>query len=273
MGYECFDVSIDHKVAHVRFNRPEARNTLTRPGFRELREIIGTIDDDGSIRAMVLSSTGKTFCAGLDLGATDFGDTRIEDGARRRGNFVIRVSGVQETFTALERMRIPVLAAVQGGCVGGGLELISACDMRYCTAEAFFALPEINLGFPADLGGLQRLPRVMADGLARELAFTGRRLPADEALAAGLVNKVYATPDDMLEGVLGIAAEIATKSPLGIWGTKEFLLHARDHTVADGLRHAAVWQAGMVGGTDVKEGVQAFREKRSATYDDLPPKP
>jgi enoyl-CoA hydratase len=273
MGYECFDVSIENKVAHVRFNRPEQRNTLTRQGFRELREIAARIDVDGTVRAMILSSTGKTFCAGLDLSATDFGDTRIEDGARRRGNFIVRVSGTQECFTALERMRIPVLAAVQGGCVGGGLELVSACDMRYCTADAFFALPEINLGFPADLGGLQRLPRVMADGLARELAFTGRRLPAAEALAAGLVNKVYDTQDEMLEGVLGIATEIATKSPLGIWGTKEFLLHARDHTVADGLHHAAVWQAGMVSGADVKEGVTAFKEKRAATHDDLPPRP
>ena len=273
MGYECFDLSIDEKVAHVRFNRPDERNTLTRKGFREIREIVDTIDDDGTVRAMVLSSTGKTFCAGLDLGATDFGDARIEDGGRRRANFVVRVSATQESFTALERMRIPVLAAVQGGCVGGGLELISACDMRYCTADAFFALPEINLGFPADLGGLQRLPRIMADGLARELAFTGRRLPAAEALAAGLVNRVYDTQDEMLDGVLAIAAEIATKSPLGIWGTKEFLLHARDHTVRDGLHHAAVWQAGMVSGDDVKEGVTAFREKRAAAFDDLPPKP
>jgi enoyl-CoA hydratase len=273
MGYECFDLSIDDVVAHVRFNRPDERNTLTRKGFRELRKIVDTIDADGSIRAMVLSSTGKTFCAGLDLAATDFGDTRIEDGARRRGNFIVRVTETQASFTALERMRIPVLAAVQGGCVGGGLELVSCCDMRYCTADAFFALPEINLGFPADLGGLQRLPRVMADGLARELAFTGRRLPAAEALASGLVNRVYDTQDEMLDGVLGIAAEIATKSPLGIWGTKEFLLHARDHTVADGLHHAAVWQAGMVGSNDVKEGVKAFKEKRPATYEDLPPKP
>ena len=273
MGYECFDVSIEGPVAHVRFNRPEQRNTLTRVGFRELREIIGTIGDDGSIRAMVLSSTGKTFCAGLDLAATDFGDTRIEDGARRRGNFIVRVSETQDIFTALERMRIPVLAAVQGGCVGGGMELVSACDMRYCTADAFFALPDINLGFPADLGGLQRLPRVMADGMARELAFTGRRLPALEALACGLVNRVYETHDELLDGVVAIAAEIATKSPLGIWGTKEFLLHARDHTVADGLHHAAVWQAGMVGSADVKEGIKAFKEKRPATYDDLPPKP
>ena len=273
MGYECFDVSISGRVAHVRFNRPDARNTLTRPAFRELGEIIGTVDDDGSVRVMVLSSTGKTFCAGLDLGAVDFGDTRIDDGARRRGNFIARVTETQAIFTALERMRIPVLAAVQGGCVGGGLELVSACDMRYCTADAFFALPEINLGFPADLGGLQRLPRVMADGLARELAFTGRRLPAAEALACGLVNRVYDTHDDMLDGVLGLAAEIAAKSPLGLWGTKELLLHARDHTVADGLHHTVVWQAALVGGADVKEGVNAFLEKRAATYDDLPPKP
>jgi enoyl-CoA hydratase len=273
MGYECFDLAIDGRVAHVRFNRPDERNTLTRTAFRELREIVETIDDDGSVRAMVISSTGKTFCAGLDLAATDFGDARIDDGARRRGNFILRVAETQESFTAVERMRIPVLAAVQGGCVGGGLELVSACDMRYCTSDAFFALPEINLGFSADLGGLQRLPKVMGDGLARELAFTGRRLPATEALASGLVNRVFDTQDEMLDGAFGIAAEIATKSPLGIWGTKELLLHARDHTVADGLRHTIVWQAAMVGSADVKEGVTAFREKRSATYDDLPPRP
>lgn len=273
MGYECFDVAVDGRVAHLRLNRPDERNTLTRTLMRELDEILGGIDDEGRVRAVVLSSTGTTFCAGLDLVAAGFGDDTIADGARRRGNFVVRVSKVQDSFTALERMRIPVLAAVQGGCVGGGLELVSACDMRYCTADAFFALPEINLGFPADLGGLQRLPRVMADGLARELAFTGRRLPAAEALATGLVNRVFETHDALLDGVLSIAAEIAAKSPVGIWGTKELLLHGRDHTVADGLRHAALWQASMGGSTDVKEGVTAFRDKRAANYDDLPPKP
>src|SRR5438105_7021064 len=123
MGYECFDVSIDGRVAHVRLNRPEARNTLTRSLFRELAEIVETIDGEGHARAMVLSSTGTTFCAGLDLVATSFGDTGVEDGARRRGNFTLRVTQTQDTFTTLERMRIPVLAAVQGGCAGGGLEL------------------------------------------------------------------------------------------------------------------------------------------------------
>jgi enoyl-CoA hydratase len=273
VGYECFDLAVEGRVAHLRLNRPEQRNTLTRTLFRELAEIVGTIDGEGSARAIVLSSTGPTFCAGLDLVATSFADTGIADGARRRATFTVRIADTQEVFTALERLRIPVLAAVQGGCVGGGLELVSACDMRYCTADAFFALPEINLGFPADLGGLQRLPRVMPEGLARELAFTGRRLPASEALACGLVNRVFDSHDALLDGVLGIAAEIAAKSPLGIWGTKELLLHARDHTVADGLRHTALWQATLFGSPDVKEGVAAFREKRSAAYDDLPPRP
>lgn len=272
MGYECFDIAVEGRVAHLRLTRPEQRNTLTRPMFAELAEILATLDGEGSARAIVLSSTGTTFCAGLDLVATSFGGTGVADGARRRAAFTRQIADTQEVFTALERLRMPVLAAVQGGCVGGGLELISACDMRYCTADAFFALPEINLGFPADLGGLQRLPKVMPEGLARELAFTGRRLPAAEARACGLVNRVFATHEEMLDGVLGVAAEIATKSPLGTWATKELLLHARDHTVADGLRHTAVWQATIFGGADVKEGVAAFREKRPAAYNDLPPR-
>ena len=275
MGYECFDVTIEDRVAHVRFNRPDARNTLIKSFFEELGEIVETIDAEAQARAIVFSSTGKTFCAGLDqsLLGGGFQGPAIEEPARRRGDFMLTVARLQDRFTMLERLRMPVLAAVQGGCVGAGMELVAACDVRYASADAFFALLEVNYGFPADLGGLQRLPRLMSDGLVRELAYTARRLVATEALASGFVNRVWDTHEELVDGVLAIAREIAAKSPVGVWGTKRMLVHGRDHTIADGLGEVLNWQVAMTGGLDSAEGVAAYREKRPGNYEDLPPRP
>ena len=275
MGYQCFDVTIDDGVAHLRLNRPEERNALTHTFFVELAEIVETVDWQSQDRVIVLSATGRTFCAGLDqalLGSAPDGPP-IDDPARRRGNLILSLAKLQDQFTALERLRIPVLAAVHGGCVGAGLELVAACDMRYAAADAFFALLEINYGFPPDLGGLQRLPRMMSEGLVRELAYTARRLPAAEALSSGFVNRVWDTHEELVEGVLGIGRDIAAKSPVGVWGTKRLLINGRDHTVADGLAEVLTWQAAMMSDVDGTEGLAAYREKRPGVFMDLPPRP
>ena len=178
---------------------------------------------------------------------------------------------MQESFNVIERSSVPVLAAVQGACVGGGVDLVSACDMRYCTADAFFVIQEINIGMVADVGTLQRLPHLIPAGLVRELAYTGRRLEAEEARRAGLVNRVFDDRAAMLEGVLEIAREIAARSPLAVRGSKEMLNFTRDHTVAEGLNYIATWQAGMLLSDDFGEAAAAHAEKREPEFDDILP--
>lgn len=276
MAYRCFDVDVVAKVAHVRLNRPDELNSMVREFWSELPAIVRALDAQGDVRALVLSSTGRHFTAGLDLslftagfpgtgGSGEIGRTRA---ALRQ---VLKV--LQDAFTAFERARMPVLVAVQGGCIGGGVDLVCAADMRYASADAFFVVQETNIGMTADVGTLQRLPKLIPEGLARELAFTGRRLGAARAAELGFVNQVFPTHDDLVAGVLEIAAEIATKSPLAIWGIKEMMLHARDHSVVDGLEHVAAWQTGMFQSPDLMESITARAEGREPTYPDLLPIP
>jgi len=277
----CFEVERVGKVAHLRLCRPDAYNTMTRAFWSELPQLVTELDRTGDVRAVVLSSTGKHFSAGMDLAVFtggDGGDTlgggggRREEG-RRRAQLRQTVHVVQETFSALERVRMPVLAAIQGGCIGGAVDMVTACDMRYCTADAFFVIQEINIGMTADVGTLQRLPKIIPDGVAREMAYRGHRLGAERALEVGLVNHVYDTHDELVAGVLDIATEIAAKSPLAIWGTKEMLNYTRDHTVADSLEHIAVWQAGMFHPADMIESFTAKAEGRDPEFEDLGPNP
>lgn len=273
MAYQTLVLEIADKVAHLRLNRPEELNTMVMAFWQEMVDVFAEIEGRGDVRAVVISSTGRHFTAGLDLNAfagiaeTMTGDDRARLGERLRTT----VLEMQESFNAVERCRHPVLVAVQGGCIGGGVDLISACDMRYCTADAFFTIQEINIGMTADVGTLQRLPHLMPAGLVRELAYTGRRLTAAEAKECGLVNAVFPDQAAMLEKVRGIAANIATKSPLAVTGTKEMLAYTRDHSVADALNYMAVWQAGMFVGPDLFEAAAANREKRAPVFADLLP--
>ena len=274
MSYTCFDVTLGKKIAHIRLTRPEAYNSMVPEFWQELPEIVNTLDETGEARAIVLSSTGKHFTAGMDLAVfTSDGGVAGSEGepGRRRANLRRDILRLQQTFGCLDRARIPVLAAVQGGCIGGGVDLISACDMRYCTEDAFFCIQEINIGMTADVGTFPRLPHLIPQGLVRELAYTGRRLPAQEALDVGLVNRLYPSHDALLEGVMEIAAEIAARSPLAVWGSKEMLNYARDHSIADGLDYIATWQTGMFQPTDMMEAFAARQEKRDPEYADLLP--
>jgi enoyl-CoA hydratase len=166
---------------------------------------------------------------------------------------------------------MPVLAAIQGGCIGGAVDMICAADVRYCTDDAFFCVQEINIGMTADVGTLQRLQHLVPSGAARELAYTGRRMPARRAKEIGLVNEVYADAAAMLEGVMQIAREIAQRSPLAICGSKEMLNYARDHSVEDSLRYMATWQAGMYQPADMAESFAAKQQKREPVFEELAP--
>ncbi len=279
---ECFELELKDHVAHLRLSRPQAFNSMTPAFWRELPAIVDQLSDEGEARAIVLSSTGKHFTAGMDLavfqGDGGVANAQAESGAAERGlepgrsRSRMRQAALvfQESFNALERARIPVLAAIQGGCIGGGVDMVSACDARYCTADAFFCIQEINLGLTADVGTLQRLPRLVPEGIVRELAYTGRRLSAAKALQVGLVNEVYPNQEAMLAGVLQIAAEIAEKSPLAVWGSKEMMNYTRDHSIADGLNYIATWQAGMFFGGDMAEAFAAKQSGRKPKFQNLP---
>ena len=275
MAYRCFDVEITDQVAHVRLSRPDELNTMTPDFWRELPEIVTGISDDASARVVVISSTGKHFSAGMDLSVFmggELGGADAEPGrkhARLRSNAKV----LQWSFTALEKARVPVLAAVQGGVIGGAVDLVTACDMRYATADAFFCVQEINIGMTADVGTLQRLGKVVNEGFAREMAYTGRRYPAARLHEVGLVQEVYPDHDALLAGVLETAKEIASKSPLAIWGTKVALNYARDHSVDDSLDQIATWQSGMFQPADMMEAFTAKSEKRPAVFPELLPEP
>jgi enoyl-CoA hydratase len=274
MAYRCFDVQTADGVAHLRLTRGDELNTMIPEFWRELPEIVTGISDAASARVVVISSTGRHFSAGMDLsvfgaqhggGGGELGRTQ----ARLRSNAKV----LQWSFSALEQARVPVLAAVQGGCIGGAVDLVTACDLRYASDEAFFCVQEINIGMTADVGTLQRLGTVVPEGVARELAYTGRRMPAARAYEVGLVQQLYADPAALVDGVLETAREIASKSPLAIWGTKVAMNYARDHSVDEGLEQIATWQAGMFQPADMMEAFAAKAERRATVFPELLPEP
>jgi enoyl-CoA hydratase/carnithine racemase len=175
---------------------------------------------------------------------------------------------LQDTLTSLERCRKPVLAAVHGACVGGGIDLITCADMRYCSSDASFCIKEIDIGMTADVGTLQRLPKLIGEGMARELAYTARKVNAQEAREMQLVNRVFDSREALQMGVRDIAATIAAKSPLSIRGVKEMITYARDHSVADGLNYVATWNAAMLMSNDLQEAMMAHMGKRQAEFKD-----
>ena len=273
MGYSCFEIEESDGVAHVVLSRPDEFNTMVPAFWSELPEIINGLSDSGRVRAVVVSSTGKHFCAGMDLsvftgGSNLDGDDSREVG-RQRANLRMNVLHLQDTFTCLETARMPVLVAIQGGAVGGAVDMVTAADCRYATEDAWFCIQEINIGMTADVGTLQRLPKLIPDGVVRELAYTGDRMSAQRAKEVGLVNEVYPDHETMVNDVLDIAGRIAAKSPLAIYGTKQSVLYARDHTVADSLNQISLWQTGMFQPDDMMESFAAQQEKRPPVFDDL----
>lgn len=275
VDYSCFKVEIEAGVAHIQLKRPEAMNTMTRAFWNELPAIVKHIDDNALARCIVITSTGKHFSAGMELSVFTDGEGVTEERSGDRhvaGESFRRYVGVlQDSFSCLDKARMPVIVAIQGGCIGGAVDFVSACDIRYATTDAFFCIQEINIGMTADVGTFPRLCKLIPEGWVRELAYTGRRLPAAKALAIGLVNELFDSPEALVAHALATGREIAEKSPLAVAGSKVMINYARDHTIADGLDYIATWQTGMFAGSHMAEAFTAKQEKRPANFPDLLP--
>lgn len=264
---KTLSVSVENHIAHVQFNRPDHLNSMIPEFWNELPYVVRFLDHHAAARVIVISSTGKHFSAGMDLSVfRQMGEDFNGEPARRAERMRRNVLALQDSFNALEEVRTPVLAAVQGGAIGGAVDLICACDSRYCTQDAFFTIKETQLGMTADVGTLQRIGALIPQGLVRELAYTGRNWGAAEALDQGFVNRVFATHEDMINGVMDVARAIAVNSPMAVAGCKEMLNYSRDHTVSDSLNYMATWQAGMFQLPDIHEAMQAQQEKRQPDY-------
>jgi len=270
----CFKLSIENNVAHIVLNRPDAFNAMPRAFWNELPALVNDINDNARARVIVISSTGKHFSAGMDISIFTDGESITASGGdqySRAEAFRQFVLTLQGTFNCLDNARMPVIAAIQGGCIGAGVDMTSACDIRYCTEDAFFQIAEINIGMTADVGTFPRLCKLIPEGWVRELAYSGRRLPAARAKEIGLVNDIFATQDAMLAHVMELAAEIAQKAPVAVAGSKRMINYARDHSIADGLDYIATWQTGMFSPPHMMEAFAAKAQKRDADFPDLAP--
>ena len=268
MDLNYLKVTIENHIAQVSFNRPEKANSLHMPAWNEMKSVFEDLGENPEARVIVLTGEGKHFCAGIDLETLmDMQKyNSISCPGRRSEKLRKFILEFQDTITALEKCRKPVLAAIQNACVGGGVDIISACDMRYCTDAAYFAIKEIDLGLVADIGTLQRLPNILNPGIVSELAYTGRKVFGEEAAKIGLVNQTFSTQEAMMNRVMELAKMIASKSPLVVRGTKEMLLYKRDHSVEESLNYMATWNAAMLMSEDLMEAFQASVQKRAAVF-------
>lgn len=261
-------ISVEEQVATVALNRPDKANSMSEAMWPELQACFEWLDAEPTVRVVILAGNGKHFCAGLDLTMFSGLSGSSSDPARQAEVLRRNVLRMQDNLSAIEKCRKPVLAAIHNTCIGGGVDLVCCCDMRYASADAWFAIREIDIGMTADVGTLQRLPKLIPDGITRELAYTGRTMEATEARDIGFINRVYEDRETLLREVTAIARDIAGKSPLAVRGSKEMLVYSRDHSVQDGLNHIATWNAGMMSQADLLAGIQAQAEKQRAHYED-----
>ena len=270
--HECFSIEIEDQVAHIRLNRPEAMNAMNQPFWNDLPVIVRDIDSNVRARVIVISAEGKHFSAGMDLavfskdGAVTSEKTDRHVAAEK---FRSDIKQIQSSFNALEESRLPVLFACHGGVIGGAIDMISAGDIRWCTQDAFFCIQETNIAMTADVGTFPRLQRYIPEGWVKQLAYTGERMSGAKAKEIGLVNDVFDTKEEMMNHVMGVAQEIAKKSPLAVTGCKVLINYGRDHSTADTLDYIGVWNAGMLPPSHMQEAFTAQAEKRDPEYPDL----
>ncbi|MFP4474748.1 MAG: crotonase/enoyl-CoA hydratase family protein [Desulfatibacillaceae bacterium] len=253
----------DH-VAWLTMCRPDKRNTMGMSFFSELENHMRALDVDPEVRVVVISAEGKSFTAGLDL--VEAGGLLQGEGADKREFLRRTVLRLQESNNAIEQCAKPVIAAAHSHCIGGGIDMLTACDIRICTQDTVFSVRETKIAIIADLGTLQRLPTIVGQGWARELALTGRDFGADEALAMGFVTRVLPDKEALMEEAGKLAAEIAENAPLTVQGVKDVMLQARDNGVYPGLHYVAQKNAAQLPSKDLVEAVTAFMQKRKPDF-------
>ncbi len=256
-------------VAWVRLNRPDKKNAMTPRAWSELPGLFAGLDADADLRAIVIAGTGDGFCAGIDLTAMIEAVPELaepDQSGAVKWRLLERIAALQDAVTAVERCRKPVIASVHGFCIGAGLDLAAACDIRLCSSEAVFRLKEAAMGMVADLGALQRLPGIVGQGIAREMAFTAAPVSAERAKAVGLVSEVFADRAALEAGAARMAEAIAANAPLAVQASKAVLNHAEEGSVGEGLRFVAAVSAGLLPSADLREALAAFREKRPPTF-------
>ena len=272
-----FDIEFLGHVAHIKLNRPEKRNAMNWDFWRDLPRIVGDIDTQARARCIVLSSIGPVFSAGLDLslfGQDVFASSKTakinEKELQTPQNFMSFLSFLQDSISSLQKARIPVICAIQGGCIGGGVDLICSADIRLATNDAFFSIRETKIGMVADVGTFPRIVKLLPEGIVKELAFTGRNFSAQEAKEYGFVNRLYESHDALIEGALKIANEIASNSPAAVYGCKKVIDFSRDHTIDEGLEWINMWNASMLSQSELMEGFQSYKSKKEGNFAELP---
>ncbi|KAF9439349.1 hypothetical protein BGZ76_000010 [Entomortierella beljakovae] len=253
-------------VAHVELNRPKKLNSMNGTMWTDIRDVFRTLHGDEDVRAVVISGVGRCFTTGLDVVSLSL--PLVDDDAARSA-FGIRqvVKRLQDCLSAIELCEKPVIAAIHGYCIGGGIDLSSACDIRYAAKDALFSIKEVDIGMAADVGTLQRFPKVVGNNSwVRELCYTGRNFDANEAAHYGYVSKVLPDHASLIAEALATATFIAEKSPVAVQGTKHNLNYSRDHTVQEGLDYMALWNASMLNGPDLPNGAAANMQKKKITF-------
>ena len=261
----CFELTLKDNIAHIVLNRPEKRNSMIREFWSELPDLIEDIDNNARARVIVITSTGPHFTSGIDTSLFGQLAASKKDGNARVA-FYQEVKQLQQTFTVLDNARVPVLVAVQGGCIGGGLDFITACDMRYATKDAFFTLFETNLAMTADVGTFPRLAKLIPEGFVKEMAYTGNRFSAKDAYRFGLVNALFDTQEEMITEVMKIAKNIASKAPMAVYGCKMLINYSRDHSTTDVLDYIALWNASHFKIDEVMEAMRALQEGEKGLF-------
>ncbi|MBC6403460.1 MAG: enoyl-CoA hydratase/isomerase family protein [Hyphomonadaceae bacterium] len=273
MTYECFDVSIEGNIAHIILNRPDKRNAMAESFWCDLPEIVRDVDENAKARVIVISSTGPVFSAGIDVSMLNGLNGNPDKNAPTYGaRFYQTIKRLQDSFNALEQARIPVIVAIQGGCIGGGVDMVTACDIRLGTEDSFITIYEINAGMTADVGTFPRILNHLPEGIVRELAYTGRRMGAKEMYQRGMLNHVYDSQTAMLEAALEMSREIAANPPLAVYGCKHMITYGRDHSTRNALDYVGVWNMSMLIPSEITEAFQAKARKRDGKFADLPRK-
>ncbi|KJH43360.1 enoyl-CoA hydratase/isomerase family protein [Dictyocaulus viviparus] len=272
-GLEVYEASTH--VYHIKLNRPHCRNTFTLELWKNMELIFGELSDDPNCRSIVISGIGKSFCAGIDLqqGMRDLTEVLMNDKVDigRKGRALRNIITIcQDGFSAIEKCPKPVIAAIHSHCLGAGIDLVTACDIRYASSDSIFSIKEVDIGMAADVGTLNRIQKIVGnDSWSRELAFTARDVGAEEALKFGLISRIFDTQESVVQGALALAERIAKKSPVGVQGSKVVLNYARDHTVEDSLNFVKTWNMSQLQSMDLRNSAMAVLNKQKLEYENL----